>query len=132
MARFAYMQLYYLVLFVDVSRVNSLQLWVMLTVGLCVCVCVSAAAEWCLTDSPAGCVVDTIKEPSNAAQGGSDFSTHTWCNCSLSCGQKSFTNHVNKYPWLCIAWFFTPSTSSRVLFLWPLTFKMISVDAGTM
>ena len=77
-------------------------------------------ADWHLTDSPAGCVVDTIKEPSDVAEGDLTSSPPTHraaLPCSLSCGQKSFTNHVNKYPRLSILWFFTPEYKELCAFV---------------
>lgn len=77
-------------------------------------------ADWRLTDSPAGCVVDTIKEPSDVAEGDLTSSppTHSaFLCCSLSCGLKSFTNHVNKYPRLGILWFFTPEYKEESAFV---------------
>lgn len=77
-------------------------------------------AGWRLTDSPAGCVVDTIKEPSNVAAGDLTSSPPTrsaTLRCSLSCGLKSFTNHVNKYPGLSILWFFTPEYKESCAFV---------------
>lgn len=88
-----------------------------LTMSLCVFLCV---AEWHLTDSPAGCVVDTIKEPSNVAEGDLTSSppTHSaTLRFSLSCDLKSFTNHVNKYPRLSIMWFFTPKYKELYAFV---------------
>lgn len=38
-------------------------------------------------------------------------------HCSLSCGLKSFTNHVNKYPALGILWFFTQENKELCAFV---------------
>lgn len=91
--------------------------------------------DWRLTGSPAAWAVDTIKEPSDVAQGGSDLSTHTQRNALLrsvlwfakfhkSCSQISQAEHP--------VVFHSPSTRGDVRLLWPRKFKMISEDARSM
>lgn len=76
--------------------------------------------NWHLPDSPAGFHVDTIKEPSDGSLGDQTSprpTRHAAVFPSLSCGLKSYTNHVNKYPELRILWFFTPDYKDAAAFV---------------
>lgn len=76
--------------------------------------------NWHLSDSPAGSRVDTIKEPSDGSPGDQTSprpTRHAAVFPGLSCGLKSFTDHVNKYPGLRILWFFTPEYKDAAAFV---------------
>lgn len=67
--------------------------------------------NWLQAGSVSGFRVDTIREPSDGSLGAQTSrlpTRHAVVFPGLSCGLKSFTNHVNKYPELRILWFFTP------------------------
>lgn len=91
--------------------------------------------NWLLTDSISGFRVDTIREPSDGSLGDQTSclpTRHAVVFPGLSCGLKSFTNHVNKYPELRILWFFTPEYKDFAAFIVAAQIQHGPQDAHTM
>lgn len=91
--------------------------------------------NWLLTDSISGFRVDTIREPSDGSLGDQTSrlpTRHAVVFPGLSCGLKSFTNHVNKYPELRILWFFTPEYKDFAAFIVAAQIQHGLQDAQTM
>lgn len=93
-------------------------------------------ADGHLTDSPAGCVVDTIKEPSNVAEGDLTSSPPTY-TAQLSASVYSVVWKVSQImltniPDWASCGFSLLSTRSCTRLLWPQRFNIISEDARSM
>lgn len=77
--------------------------------------------DWHLQRNQQGILVDAIKRNHQTwHRGNLTSSPPTHCatlRCSLSCGLKSITNHVNKYRRPSILWFFTPKYKESCAFV---------------
>lgn len=109
--------------------------WPFYRVFIFSCLLREGERKWLLTDSLSGFRVDTIREASDGSLGDQTSrlpTRHAVVFPGLSCGLKSSTTHVNKYPELSILGFFTPEYKDFAAFVVVVQIQHGLQDAQTM